>query len=328
MFLPHHLLSSAIFLSCPVIWGRRNGHRWFFPIIFCHPPSFLLVPSSGVAAIVIDGSSPSSSVICHLSCLSRHLGSSMVLPHHLLSSAIFLACPVIWGRRNGHRWFFPIIFCHLPSFLLVPSSGVIDGSSPSSSVIRHLSCLSRHLGSSQWSSMVLPHHLLSSAIFLACPVIWGRRNSHRWFFSIVFCHPPSFFLVPSSGVAAMVIDGSSPSSSVIRHLSFLSRHLVSPQWSSMVLCHRLLSSAIFLSVATIFMSLSTAPCPWFYTFSSGCMSIIFLQACSSCLLLTGRNHFNCLSVTLLDIYSTPHIHPSILLSFTSNLFFSLIVAHV
>ena len=30
----------------------------------------------------------------------------------------------------------------------------------------------------------------------ACSVIRGRRNGHRWFFSIVFCHPPSFFPVP------------------------------------------------------------------------------------------------------------------------------------
>ena len=37
-------------------------------------------------------------------------------------------------------------------------------------------------------------------------------------------HPPSCFLVPSSGVVAMAIDGSSPSSSVIRHLSFPSHH--------------------------------------------------------------------------------------------------------
>ena len=135
---------------------------------------------------------------------------------------------------------------------------VIHGSSPSSSVICHLSFFSRHLGSPQWSSMVLRHRLLSSAIFLSSPVIWGRHNGHRWFFAIVFCHPPTFFLLPSSGVAAMVIDGSLPSSSVIRHLSFFSRHLGSPQWSSMVLRHRLLSSAIFRSTPTIFMSLSTA----------------------------------------------------------------------
>ena len=40
--------------------------------------------------------------------------------------------------------------------------------------------------------------------------------------------------------------------------SELSRHLGSPRWSSMVLHHNLLSSAIFLSSPTVFMSLSTA----------------------------------------------------------------------
>ena len=212
MVLCHCLLSSAIFLSCPVIWGRRNGHRWFFGIVFCHPPSFFLVPSSGAAAMVIDGSLASSSVIRHLSFLSRHLGppqwSSMVLWHRLLSSAIFLSCPVIWGHRNGHRWFFGIVFCHPPSSFLVPSSGV-----------------------AAMASMVLCHRLLSSAIFLSCPVIWGRRNGHRWFFAIVFCHPPSSFLVPSSGVAAMVIDGSLPLSSVIcpsNPMIFMSAHSIHP----------------------------------------------------------------------------------------------------
>ena len=160
------------------------------------------------------------------------LWSSMVLPRHrLLSSAVFLSCPVIWVAAM-----------------------VIDGSSStSSSVIRHLSFLSRHL---------------------------GRRYGHRWFFAIVFCHPPSFFLVPSSGVASMVIDGSLPSSSVIRHLSFLSRHLGSPLWSSMVPCHRLPSSAIFLSSSPPFSCL----CPQHpsslssvFLFSGGSMFIICLH---------------------------------------------------
>ena len=189
----------------------------------------------------------------------------MVLCHRLLSSAIFLSCPITRGHHNGHRWFFAIVFCHPPSFFLVPSSGVttmvIDGSLPSSSVIRHLSFLSHHPGSPQWSSMVLCHRLLSSAIFLSCPITRGHRDGHRWFFAIVFCHPPSFFLVPSSGVTAMVIDGSLPSSSVIRHLSFLSHHLGSPQWSSMVLCHRLLSSAIFHSSPTFIKPCDTLVAP-------------------------------------------------------------------
>ncbi len=86
--------------------------------------------------------------------------------------------------------------CSLIFFL--PSSGVatmgIDGSLPSSSVICHLSFFSCHLGSPQWSPMVLCHRLLSSAIFLSCPVIWGRLYGHRWFLAIVSRRPPSFFL--------------------------------------------------------------------------------------------------------------------------------------
>ena len=116
---------------------------------------------------------------------------------------------------------------------------------------------------------------------LVCTIIWGRRYGHRWFFfDIVFCHPPSFFLVPSSGVASMVIDGSLPSSSVIHHLSFLSRHLGSPLWSSMVPCHRLPSSAIFLSSSPPFSCL----CPQHpsslssvFLFSGGSMFIICLH---------------------------------------------------
>ena len=307
----HRWFFAAIFLSCPVTWGRRNGHRWFFSIVFCHLPSFFLVTSSGVAAMVIDGSSPSSSIICHLSFLSRHLGSlqwsSMVLLHRLLSSAIFLSCHIIWGRRNGHRWFFAIVFRCPPSFFLVPSSGVaamvIDGiwgrRNGHQWFFAIVFCHPPYfflVPSSGVAAMVIDGSLpSSSAILLSCLVIWGRRNGHRWFFTIVICHLaflsrhlrspqwssmvlyhrhlPSCFLVSSSGVAAMVIGGSLPSSSaillsclviwgrrnghrwfftiVIRHLAFLSRHLGSPQWSSMVLCHRLLSSTIFFSFPVI-----------------------------------------------------------------------------
>ena len=30
----------------------------------------------------------------------------------------------------------------------------------------------------------------------ACPIIWGRHNGHRWFFAVIFRHPPSLFPVP------------------------------------------------------------------------------------------------------------------------------------
>ncbi len=36
--------------------------------------------------------------------------------------------------------------------------------------------------------------ILTSSFPPAYPVIYDRRNGHRWFFAIVFCHPPSFFL--------------------------------------------------------------------------------------------------------------------------------------
>ena len=301
-----------------VIWGHSNDYWWFFTIVFCQP-------SSGVTAMIIDGSSRSYSVI-------RHLGSpqwsSMVLHDRILSS-------VIWGHHNDHWWFFTIIFCH-------PSSGVtamiIDGSSRSYSVIRHLGSpqwslmvlhdrilssviwghrndhwwfftivfchpssgvtamiidgssrsysVTRHLGSPQWSSMVLHDRILSS-------VIWGHHNDHWWFFTIVFCHP-------SSGVTTMIIDGSSRSYSVIRHLG-------SQQWLLMVLHDRILSSAIFLSSATIFMFTESIHIvlglPLFLGRS---MSIICLQACSSGRFkLRCKNHFNRVYVILLDIFATP-----------------------
>ena len=36
--------SSSFPPPCPIIWGCHNGHRWFFAIIPCHPPSFFSVP--------------------------------------------------------------------------------------------------------------------------------------------------------------------------------------------------------------------------------------------------------------------------------------------
>ena len=38
----HYILTSSFPPAYPVIYDRRNGHRWFFAIIFCHPPSFFL----------------------------------------------------------------------------------------------------------------------------------------------------------------------------------------------------------------------------------------------------------------------------------------------
>ena len=36
--------SSSLPPACPVIWGRRNGYRCLFAIIFCQPPSFFPIP--------------------------------------------------------------------------------------------------------------------------------------------------------------------------------------------------------------------------------------------------------------------------------------------
>ena len=119
-----------------------------------------------------------------------------------------------------------------------------------------------------------------SSVPPACPVMWGRRNSHRWFFAIIFCHPPSFFPVPQF-----------PS------LFTASIHLV-------------LGLPVFL-------------------FPCGFMSIICLQACSSGRLLTCPNHFNLLSVTLLDIFGTPHtprMYSFLILSFC--MLYHLRVLHV
>ena len=80
-------------------------------------------------------------------------------------------------------------FCHPTSFIdIFLSSG-----------------LYLHLGSPQWSSMVLLYRLsfqfasfvdiFFSSFHPACPVICCHHNGHRWFFSIVFCHPPSFFAI-------------------------------------------------------------------------------------------------------------------------------------
>ena len=100
----------------------------------------------------------------------------------------------------------------------------------------------------------------------------------------------------------------------------LSRHLGSPQWSAMVLRHRRLPTAIFLSSPSIFMSLFTAL--YVYTcqnkdflpsflpsihnvlgdllFRGDFKSIIVMPACSSGRLLTCPNHLNRFSLTLLD----------------------------
>ena len=47
--------------ACPVIWGRRNGLRWFLAIDFCHPPSFFPVPPFHVSVHSIPPPCPRSS---------------------------------------------------------------------------------------------------------------------------------------------------------------------------------------------------------------------------------------------------------------------------
>ena len=46
---------------------------------------------------------------------SREPGKIITLPS---SPSYPPACPVIWSRCHGHRWFVAIVFCHPPSFFL------------------------------------------------------------------------------------------------------------------------------------------------------------------------------------------------------------------
>ena len=106
--------------------------------------------------------------------------------------------------------------------------------------------------------------------------------------------------VPSSGVAALVIDGSLPSYSVIRHLSFQFHHF-------------------HVSVPSFH-----PPCPRSSYFSGCLMSIICLQTCSSGRLVTCPNHF-IVFLSLPDIIATPTaslVYSFLILSFriTPHLF--------
>ena len=130
---------------------------------------------------------------------------------------------------------------------------------------------------------------------------------------IYFAHSPR--PVYSPGVTAMVIDDSSPSSSVIRHLSFQSHHF------HIIFCsqHPSALSSVLL----------------FFPFPSGLIYIMCQQACSRGRHVTYRTSFNHICVTLLDIiassvgsgmYSflilyfrvTPHIHLNLLISYTPS----------
>ena len=219
---------------CPVVWSRSNRHQWFFvfssalsrrlesqqssSMVLC---LFLsLVPSSGVAEIVINVSlsfpqpcpvvwSRRNRHQCFFvfsSALSRRLESqksssmflclflSLVPPSGVAAIVINVSlsfpqpCPVVWSRSNHHQWFFVFSLA-----------------------------LSRHLESQQSSSMVL-------SFPQPCPVIWSRSNRHQCFFvfsSALSRHLESqqsssmflclfLSLVPSSGVAAIVINVSFP----------------------------------------------------------------------------------------------------------------------
>ena len=99
----------------------------------------------------------------------------------------------------------------------------------------------------------------------------------------------------SSRIATMVIDGSSPSSSVILNVYFQSHHFC-------------------VSVCSIYLALPRSFSGWFHVrqLPAG------MLACSSGRLLTCPN---CLSVTLLDIFATP-IAPRMYSSFISSFLFT------
>ena len=68
-------------------------------------------------------------------------------------------------------------------------------------VIQRVFKLKRNFNILYISPLILPTYFLVQPYFVVstssfpptCLVVRGHRNSHRWFFSIVFCHPPSSF---------------------------------------------------------------------------------------------------------------------------------------
>ena len=211
------LIHVALSLTFPVIWGRRYGWLSFFSMSPC--PS--LLPSSGVAGMVVYPSYPCRPVP-HF---SRHLGSPVWLVILLLHVALSLTSPVIWGRRYGCLSFLSMSPC--PS--LFPSSGIAGMVVYPSYPCRPVPHFSRHLGSPVWLVILLLHVALS----LTSPVIWGRRYGCLSFLSMSPC--PSLF--PSSGIAGMVGYPSSP----CRPVPHFSRHLGSPVWLFILLIHVALS---------------------------------------------------------------------------------------
>ena len=155
-----------------------------------------LVPSSVVAAIVING--------------------SLSFPQ---------PCPVVWSRRNRHQCFFvfssalsrrlesqkssSMFLCLFLS--LVPPSGAAE-------IVINVSLSFPQPCPAVWSRS--NRHQCFFVFSSACPVVWSRSNHHQWFFvfssalsrhlesqqssSMVLCLFLS--LVPSSGVAAIVIN--------------------------------------------------------------------------------------------------------------------------
>ena len=67
--------------------GRRTGHRWFFAIVFCHPPSFFHLPSFFHP--------PSFFPVPPLSCLcpQRPTTLSSVILFHISVHSIHPPCP-------------------------------------------------------------------------------------------------------------------------------------------------------------------------------------------------------------------------------------------
>ena len=235
------LIHVALSLTFPVIWGRRYGWLSFFSMSPC--PS--LLPSSGVAGMVVYPSYPCRPVP-HF---SRHLGSPVWLFILLIHVALSLTFPVIWDRRYGCLSFLSMSPC--PS--LFPSSGVAGMVGYPSSPCRPVPHFSRHLGSPVRLFILLIHVALS----LTSPVIWGRRYGWLSFFSMSPC--PS--LLPSSGIACTVGDPPSP----CRPVPHFSRHL---------------GSRVRLVILLLRLALSlTFPVIWDRRY--GCLSFFSVSPCPS-----------------------------------------------
>ena len=216
---------------CPVVWSRRNRHQCFFVFSSalsrrlesqCNRHQWFFVFSSALSRR-LESQQSSSMVLCLFLSLVQSSGVAAIVINGSLSFP--QPCPVVWSRRNRHQCFF--VFS---------------------------SALSRRLESQQSSSMVLCLFLSlvpssgvaaivingSLSFLQPCTVVWSRSNRYQWFFvfssalsrrlesqqssSMFLCLFLS--LVPSSGVAAIVICRFISSPNIFWSLSTASTHLV------------------------------------------------------------------------------------------------------